>query len=77
MYFRTHILAKRNSLDINNNTSLLLLCRVSAILLYMMYLDIRTWGVLMTHLSNLRPTVFQRLLISVSRAVLRLSLNSQ
>lgn len=76
MYFRTHILAKRNSLDINKNTSLLLLCRVSAILLYMMYLDIRTRVVLMTHLSNLRPAVFQRLLISVSRAVLRLSLNS-
>lgn len=76
MCFRTHILAKRNSLDINKNTSLLLLCRVSAILLYMMYLDIRTRVVLMTHLSNLRPTVFQRLLISVSRAVLRLSLNS-
>ena len=76
IYFRIHKLGKRNTLDINKNTSLLLLCRGSAILLCVMYLNIRTWGLLIPHLSNLRPTVFRRLLTSVTRAVLRLNLNT-
>lgn len=41
---------KRNALFVNKNTFLLVPCRVSAILLSMTYLDIRTLGVLTVYL---------------------------